>query len=324
MTSASSRSAFFAKPLFGLLVLASSPAALAGQNADAPAPATAPAPAPAAPPPTATPPAAKAGEVAGEAPKQIETVAILPTDPPSARIAKSAYNALLADADGDTVAGHLEDALAAAAKPCKQVNAYQVAGFATGSRAIRVKCQLQPVYLVNVDAKGVLLVSGGDGSLPSLQPGDGRIVELLGQRADRYIEQQSSEKVLPVAPPRPIDNDGTAQDPPGLSLFGLSGFRLILAAMGVAFGLVLLYALWSLTRARRRGGGVDDRTWALISRDKDELLEECWEVYPSIYKHPRGFFIARGKSGKRRFFSSTLSAILYRDFGLRFGELTTR
>jgi hypothetical protein len=315
----------YAKPLTCLLVLSIAPVAQAQRAEPAPplpSSASSSAPVPAT---TASAPAPKAGEVAGDAPVQVDTVPILASDPPSARIAKSAYNALLADANADTIAGHLEDALAAAAKPCKQVNAYQIVAVSTGSRGIRVKCQLEPVYRVSVDAKGVLLVSGGDGSLPSLQPGDGNIVEILGQTADRYIEKQSSEPVLPVAPPREILDDPLAAKQTGLSLFGLSGLPLILTVMGVALALVLLFALWSLSRARRRwGSGVDNRTWATISRNKDELLEECWEIYPSIFKHPRGFFIARGKTGKRRFFGSAMTAILYRDFGVRLGEITVQ
>ncbi len=64
-----------------------------------------------------------------------------------------------------------------------------------------------------------------------------------------------------------------------------------------------------------------DPQWGLSSDDKDYMLDESHELYPNIFSHPRGFFIARGKRGKRRLFRYAFTAMLYRDFGLKIAEI---
>jgi hypothetical protein len=92
----------------------------------------------------------------------------------------------------------------------------------------------------------------------------------------------------------------------------------LLVINGVAVGLLTL-GVWGYLRSRRRSKSARD--FGLSSDDKDLLLDESREIYPGIYHHPQGFFLARGRRGRRRLFRTALFAILYRDFGVKLGEI---
>jgi hypothetical protein len=91
----------------------------------------------------------------------------------------------------------------------------------------------------------------------------------------------------------------------------------LLVINGAAVGLLTL-GVWGYLRSRR---SIKARDWGLSSDDKDLLLDESREIYPGIFLHPQGFFLSRGRRGKRRLFRGALTAILYRDFGVKIGEI---
>ncbi len=256
------------------------------------------------------------------------------------------YAHLLADADPARSALIIEAGLQRAGKDCLQINAFQIYRYRTGSRTLKVKCPGKPLYVMTVGNSGGIQMSGGDGTIPELQNADGRIYSIYGREIKMPTVAITAPLTSPVDPvsqtkpgslptptaqtePSPPVVEPTAQRTPAIAepapLDGPStevkenrfkAWMLILNGVGLAF---LLFALWAYLSGRRRRQDVLD--WDISSDDKDALLDESREIYPNIFQHPQGFFISRGRRGKRRLFRGAFPAILYRDFGLKISEI---
>jgi hypothetical protein len=253
------------------------------------------------------------------------------------------YAHLLADAEPSRSALIIEAALQRAGKPCQQVSAFQIYRYRTGSRTLKVKCPSKPLFAVTVGATGGFQISGGDGTIPELKNADGRIYSLFGREiiVPKQVDPPAlapgaTPASIPVAPPpaqdmaqastsAPASGDSPVPAPaapaaePAEDSEKMRFRSWLLVINGIGLGIILV-SLWAYLRSRRRRQEVFD--WGLSSDDKDLLLEESREIYPNIYQHPQGFFISRGRQGKRRLFRSALSAILYRDFGLKISEIS--
>jgi hypothetical protein len=253
------------------------------------------------------------------------------------------YTHLLAEADPSRSALIIEAALQRAGKPCQQVSAFQIYRYRTGSRTLKVKCPSEPLFAVTVGATGGFQISGGDGTITELKNADGRIYSLFGREiiVPKQVDPPAlapgaTPASIPVAPALAQDTDQAPTSAPASGVSPVPApaapaaepaedsekmrFRSwLLIVNGVGLGIILV-SLWAYLRSRRRRHEVFD--WGLSSDDKDLLLEESREIYPNIYQHPQGFFISRGRQGKRRLFRSALSAILYRDFGLKISEIS--
>jgi hypothetical protein len=280
------------------------------------------APAPAPMPPAAAPNPTAPAAVPTPAPGSAQPAASAPRT--QAQLGVALFNLLLEDGPAESIAITVEDIMILRGLDCKQVSAYQLAGFSTGERRLRVKCPQRPVYGVTVTDKGAVTFSGGDGTIPALQSTNGPVVEIFGQRADRYLRQQAALAPRPVAPAREIPSAAAPERASAgqKTIFGLPGWALVAIGLNLiliaVIGLIVLRIFGNLRTLDQGARRELDR---FLSRDKDEIMEECWEMFPNIYKHPRGFFLARGKHGKRRLFRSQMAAFLYRDFGLRLGEI---
>jgi hypothetical protein len=274
------------------------------------------------------------------------------------------YAHLLADSDPARSGLIIEAVLARATRDCRQVSAFQIYRYRTGSRTLKVKCPGKPLYVMTVGNSGGVQISGGDGTIPELQTTDGRIYSLFGREIQvpkpyaaplapspgigttavsspgLSAPAQSPEPVappkaapatagIPVVVPAQQQPQGTYIRPEAVSAPIPAGaeppaaeqqrFRSwLLVINGIAVGLLTL-GIWGYLRSRRRSQGVRD--YGLSSDDKDLLLDESREIYPGIFQHPQGFFLARGRRGKRRLFRTALFAILYRDFSIKFGEI---
>ncbi len=305
----------------------------------------------AAPKPKEPKPAEAAAKPAAPATPFDEAAASLPTkgEMPDLRqlgfnqMGRLLYAHLLADADPSRSALIIEAGLQRAGKKCLQISAFQIYRYRTGSRTLKVKCPGMPLYVMTVGNSGGIQMSGGDGTIPELQNADGRIYSIYGREIKMPTVAITAPLTSPVDPvsqtkpgslPTPTSQaqpaEPAAPSAPAVAAPAeplnvpaveakenhFKAWMLILNGVGLAF---LLFALWAYLSGRRRRQDVLD--WDISSDDKDALLDESREIYPNIFQHPQGFFISRGRRGKRRLFRGAFPAILYRDFGLKISEI---
>jgi hypothetical protein len=210
-------------------------------------------------------------------------------------------------------------------QPCKAVHAYQVAAFATGSRSIRIKCSLEPVYQIRIDAQGTASLQGSGGRIKALEAYPEAIIEVSGVSAERFLRQEALMPKPPVVKPQ---QQSLSADTFSLfnniekrthttPLFFWMACAGLIALLTIACYTFIAYRRYNRNKTRPASSHFNTRNL----RDKDALIEESWEIYPRIFKHPHGFFLARGRTGKRRLFHNSFGALLYRDFGIRFGEI---
>jgi hypothetical protein len=221
------------------------------------------------------------------------------------------YQALDKDQSTDSVALLIKQNLLSLSRPCEQVMAYQIFRYNSGKRTLKIKCSRQLLMAITVDRIGNVQLIGGDGSIGDMLATDGRIYSVMGQTLKTYMAEQkvrdgaaaSTRIVAPVTEP---------------TVATTSGVSTTMILINVALVAAILFILWRFIVGRQRGL---DQDWALSSTDKDYMMDESREIYPNVFKHPRGFFISRGKRGKRRLFNNAFAAMLYRDLGIKIGEI---
>jgi hypothetical protein len=223
------------------------------------------------------------------------------------------YKALNKEQSPDAVALLIKQNLDAVSRPCPSVIAYQIFRYSTGARTLKIKCTRQPLMAMTVSAAGSVEVIGGDGSIGDMLASDGRIYSMLGKTLQTYMAEQKvrdrAEEIARKAPPM-------VAVAPEAAMPARWPAALIAAAGLLALAAAVL--IWRFLHGQRRS---QDAGWALSSTDKDYMMDESREVYPNVFRHPRGFFISRGRRGKRRLFNSALAAMLYRDLGIKIGEI---
>ena len=221
------------------------------------------------------------------------------------------FEAIARDKSADTVALLIKHNMDAVSKPCPQVGAYQIYRFSTGERTLKVKCSRQPIYAVRVTGDGGFIVLGGDGSVSEMDPSNGRIYSVFGQKLDTYLaEEKVIDNRLSAHAGAPVKAPAVSRPAP---------WPVWLLALNIVLAVFALILLLRVLFFRKRQS--PEWAWGLNSMDKDMLVDESREVYPNVYRHPRGFFIARGRQGKRRLFRTALGGMLYRDLGLKIGEV---
>lgn len=231
--------------------------------------------------------------------------------------ARMAYDALLNDERSDTIAVLLRDVVREAKLPCRYVTDYQVIRSGTGSRTVKLRCREQQLMMVTVRSSGLPSVAGGDGTIGPMLPRDGYIVSFTGQRIDQYYDDQA-DAPKEAARPAPAKVAAPAQE---------SGGNFWVIAIILFNLLIFVILIVVLNRLFRPSKDVFETLSAQLanmrSADKDVLISQSREIYPNIYAHPDGYFIASGSRGKRRFFPTVTAAILYRDYGFKIREIKT-
>ncbi len=197
--------------------------------------------------------------------------------------------------DRRAIARLLQQAIRGNGDVCAWVSDYQVVDRSANRLLFKVKCPGMPLYGVRIErGEGFRMrVVGGDGLVGAFSPADGEIIS---------FDQPPSEGLF--ASERKRRRDETSR-PHWWSLFSSTVNLLLL--------LVLIVAIVIMVRRARPLPPLD-------STQKNALMLESREVLPNVYRHPDGFYIVRGRHGRRRIFPWLVSALLYRDLGIRFLE----
>jgi hypothetical protein len=193
---------------------------------------------------------------------------------------------------------------------CPRVKEYQVYRASERSRTLKMKCVERPLYAVTVGISGEGFVAGGDGTIGPMRLDDGPIKAMMGVRVEEYIASTRAAQVR--------EAEGEAPPPPA----GERSARVWLARAAAAAAVALAIWLAALAvRERRRQRRSLSRWRGLDSDMKDQMIAESEEVYPNLYRHPEGVYIARGRRGKRRLFSSLVFGYLYSSRGIKLFEI---
>ena len=172
---------------------------------------------------------------------------------------------------------------------CPAIESYQVFNRSASFISMKVKCVDRATHMLTVGPVGIGVLSGGDGSIDRIRPGEGEIQIVNGE--------------MPTAPAE----SGPSIRPGGLKSFAVAvGLLLLLIAAGI--GIIYLWLRRQRRTLRWRG---------LRSEDKDALIEASERVSKDLYRHPDGIWIVKGKRGKRRLFEHEPLARLYRDRGVK-------
>lgn len=231
-----------------------------------------------------------------------------------ASLAKSLHVALAQDQPSDVMAPLIEQAIRQAGHACEPLRDYQVFRAGSQGQTLKAKCAEQPTYVLTITPHQQLRVSGGDGTIQPINPQDGPITAVWGVRAEKYLAQDAKGAAAqaPAVTVEARRTTTTAGAIPALQT-GDDWNPALWAGLLLALLLALPLLIWLNTRPSEAQG--------FTSRDKDRLLAEAQEILPSIYQHPDGWFIVRGQRGKRRVFRTLLFAYLYRNYGMKLGEV---
>ena len=225
-------------------------------------------------------------------------------------LAVDLYVAVTQGQSSDVVAPLVERAIAKAGHACKPLRDYQILPGSAEVRTLKIKCAESPTYQMTLNPKSGVRVTGGDGTIPPIDPHEGPVTAVWGVQAERFLADEARQRRAPVAEVKKKVVAAAAASP--LPANEEWDYSLWAAAL-----LTLLLALPLFVWFRMRPSQVIGFT----SEDKDQLVEESQEVLPEIYRHPEGWFIVRGQRGKRRVFRSLMFAYLYRNYGVKVREV---
>lgn len=228
----------------------------------------------------------------------------------------------------------LRDAVNSLGGICLNVQSYQVFRRTPDTDTLKVECSDRPLYLLSIDDKAHMLLSGGDSRVAAMDRDDGDVVQTgaigsaggktmvpnrPGSGAPKFGMPGDNNDAIPESalPDQPKKKKGAAAvdetDPRGWT-------RWLFAGLLGTFGLVAFLGYSQLAHAARFAKG-RERVGIYSSEDKDRMLEESAELKPDFYIHPSGLFIVRGKRGKRRLFPNRLYAYLYWRYGWKIAQI---
>ena len=200
---------------------------------------------------------------------------------------------------------------------CTRLTDYQVFAQRTNIVDFKAKCSGDPIYGVTVASNGYVAVYGGNGILSGFNRTDGLILSF----ANDGDLQGDSRLTVEQAVGETVDRLDLEDEVNLVSVLGI-----VAGTLGfiLAFSLIWWRA-WKFKQSRKprqRMKPMAKHRVGASTSDKDLFMDESKEVGKGIFKHPDGFFISRGKRGKRRFFKSFLWAKLYAARGWRMFEIS--
>ncbi|MEM7569060.1 MAG: hypothetical protein AAF337_04630 [Pseudomonadota bacterium] len=241
----------------------------------------------------------------------------------SVTLSRSVYQQLLTVEDTAEVAANLTQLLRRAGEVCASVTDFQIIYRKDNEQRVKLKCPGKPNFGLIVNQGGRVLVFGGDGMVGDFEPGDGVVFAISGTvRAPLSVRQDERARKDRKGP-----DLGESGNLPGLLQGGdPNKIPTWLVFLVVINGFIVLALLLSFAWFMRAKTQVPERPeepikTGISSLEKDKLIIDSREILPDIYHHPEGFFISRGKRGKRRLFGNLFFALIYREYGFKFREI---
>lgn len=229
---------------------------------------------------------------------------------------------LLGEDDPAAFARYLTTHIHAQDYYCGAVTDYQVITRSIRRLTVKARCLGMPLYGLSFRPQKQPQVFGGDGMISALSNSDGPVVSVP------LVSVKQREGLAPtaVSPVLRLDPEGEWE----LNLGPWVIASLIANVLLVSA--LIYYIIASLRQPKRKRRRRQEGTTALTpvevvpnarlsSAEKNTLIGQSDEISRLIHRHPSGIYIAKGRRGKRRIFSSLLGAILYRDFGLKWREI---
>lgn len=217
------------------------------------------------------------------------------------------YTSLRGNGRPESIALRLQKVIQRFRYRCLRVNEYQIYNRQPNMIELKVGCISTPPYGVSVAANGYLSIYGGNGMLEPINGEDGRVFIFNADGSLQPVMVPEFRQYL----------SRTAEK----AKMGDDESKLYLLVLTVAMGLVVLAGAILWWRSWRRMRYSIAYNQYLPSDLKDQLISESTLLSENLYKHPMGFYIARGRRGKRRLFNRRFQAVLYRNFSFKFGEI---
>lgn len=233
------------------------------------------------------------------------------------QLALDIYSGVTRAAPPPTVAIRLQEVVRLFRYRCTRLTDYQVFSRRTNIIDFKVKCSGDTLYGVTVASNGYVAVYGGNGILSGLN------------RSDALIYSFDNEGDLAGDSSLTV-NQAVSETVDRLDLEDEVNVAYVIGIVTITFAFIIIFAIvwwraWKFKQTRKPRERMKPMTKHRISASsalKDEYLAESTEVVKNVFKHPSGFFIGRGKTGKRRFFNSAIWAKLYASRGWRLFEIS--
>lgn len=237
------------------------------------------------------------------------------TDP--RQLALDIYSSVQRAGDPAPIALRLQAVIRIFRFRCTRLTDYQIFAQRTNIVDFKAKCSGDPIYGVTVASNGYVAVYGGNGILSGFNRTDGLILSFAN---DGDLQGDSSLTV----------EQAVGETVERLDLEDEVNLFSVLGIIAGTFGFILAFSLiwwraWKFKQSRKpreRMKPMAKHRVGASTSDKDLFVDESREVGKGIYKHPDGFFISRGRRGKRRFFKSFFWAKLYATRGWRMFEIS--
>ena len=233
--------------------------------------------------------------------------------PAAETLGRQTYVALTEGAEVRATSALLRDSVNSLGGTCGNVERYQLFLQTVTVSTLKVACSGRPVYLLSVDASGGMLVDGGDGGVTAPDAADGVVVTVPALGAADPGDAVARTPALSEPAAMPAGPMAGGEAPLGWMrwLFAL----LALMVAGVAYTIYRGFTGPAVVSA----GSEPYRRYT--SQDKDRLVAESREMAPSLWAHPSGLYIVRGRNGKRRLFPSWMWAQAYRVWGIKIRQI---
>jgi len=230
--------------------------------------------------------------------------------------------ALLGEEDPPAFARYLSTHIHNQDYYCGAVTDYQVITRSLRRLTVKARCLGMPLYGVTFRPKKDPQVFGGDGMIAALNSSDGSVISVP------LVSVQKRESLGGVG------DTVLRIDPQGEWEVSLAPWIIASLAVNLLLLSALIYYIFSFLRKpagkkrrrRRKSSSLPPAevvpNTRLSSAEKNILIGQADEVSRQIYLHPSGIYISKGRRGKRRIFHSLIGAILYRDFGFKWREVS--
>ncbi len=241
---------------------------------------------------------------------------LIDTDDPR-QLALDIYTGVVRRTESAAIALRLQAVIRIFRYRCTRLTDYQVFAQRTNIVDFKAKCSGDAIYGVTVASNGYVAVYGGNGIMSGFNRSDGLILSFAN---DGDLQGDSSLTVEEAV--------GSTVD--RLELDDEVNVISVITIVSGTLGFILIFVLvwwraWKFKQTRKPRERMKPMAKHRVSAStgvKDLYLDESTEVTKNIYKHPDGFYISRGKRGKRRFFKGFFWAKIYATRGWRLFEIS--